>query len=153
MTTTSRLGVAVGLSARRRKLELFWLGLAALTIDLDAAVVDVTLPPLVRALGASTRPLQGIVGRSPLAVAAVFLAVVPVAAVVAVMTELWVPASRDPNAPRLDFLGLALSTAMIGTLVFTIIEAPEVGWLAARSVAGFTFAAVLLVVFVRWERR
>src|SRR3954463_11357265 len=79
----------------------------------------------------------------------VFVAVVPVAAVVAVMTVLWVPTSRDPNTPRLDFLGLALSTAMIGTLVFTIIEAPEVGWLAGRSVAGFIVAAVLLVVFVR----
>src|SRR5213079_3404637 len=42
---------------------------------------------------------------------------------------------------------------MIGTLVFTIIEAPEVGWLAGRSVAGFAVVAVLLVVFVRWERR
>jgi EmrB/QacA subfamily drug resistance transporter len=83
----------------------------------------------------------------------VFLAVVPVAAVVAVMTVLWVPTSRDPNTPRLDFVGLALSTAMIGTLVFTIIEAPEVGWLAGRSIAGFIVAAVLLVVFVRWERR
>jgi EmrB/QacA subfamily drug resistance transporter len=83
----------------------------------------------------------------------VFLAVVPVAAVVAIMTVLWVPTSRDPSTPRLDFVGLALSTATIGTLVFTIIEAPEVGWLAGRSVAGFIVAAVLLVVFVRWERR
>jgi EmrB/QacA subfamily drug resistance transporter len=82
----------------------------------------------------------------------VFLAVVPVAAVVAVMTVLWVPSSRDPNTPRLDLVGLALSTAMIGTLVFTIIEAPEVGWLAGRSLAGFIVAAGLLVVFVRWER-
>src|SRR5438093_5686659 len=47
----------------------------------------------------------------------VFLALVPVAAVVAALTALWVPTSRDPNAPRLDLLGLALSTAAIGTLV------------------------------------
>lgn len=83
----------------------------------------------------------------------IFLAVVPVAAVVAVMTVLWVPTSRDPGTPRLDLVGLALSTATIGTLVFTIIEAPEVGWLAGRSLAGFAVVAVLLVVFVRWERR
>src|SRR3954454_9524576 len=83
----------------------------------------------------------------------VFLALVPVAAVVAALTALWVPTSRDPNAPRLDLPGLGLSTAAIGTLVFTIIEAPEVGWLAARTLAGFTVAAILLVVFVRWERR
>src|SRR4051794_8953141 len=83
----------------------------------------------------------------------VFVALVPVAAVVAVMTVLWVPTSRDPNTPRLDRLGLAMSTAMIGTLVFTIIEAPEVGWLSGRSLVGFTIVAVLLVGFVRWERR
>src|SRR5205823_12878268 len=39
----------------------------------------------------------------------VFLALVPVAAVVAALTVLWVPSSRDPNTPRLDLLGLALS--------------------------------------------
>jgi EmrB/QacA subfamily drug resistance transporter len=82
----------------------------------------------------------------------VFLAVVPVAAVVAAMTALWVPTSRDPNTPRLDLMGLTLSTAAIGTLVFTIIEAPEVGWLAGRTLAGFAVAAVMLAIFVRWER-
>jgi EmrB/QacA subfamily drug resistance transporter len=82
----------------------------------------------------------------------VFAALVPVAAVVAVMTVRWVPTSRDPSTPPLDLLGLGMSTAMIGTLVFTIIEAPDVGWLTGRSLAGFVIAAVLLVVFVRWER-
>src|SRR5690349_6954326 len=47
----------------------------------------------------------------------VFLAVIPVAAVVAALTVLWVPTSRDPSTPRLDLPGLALSTAVIGTLV------------------------------------
>lgn len=83
----------------------------------------------------------------------VFAALAPVAAVVAAMTALWVPTSRDPNTPRLDFMGLAISTATIGTLVFTIIEAPEAGWLTGRTLAGFTIAAVLLAMFVRWERR
>ena len=44
----------------------------------------------------------------------VFLAVVPVAAVVAVLTVLWVPTSRDPDTPRLDVVGLVMSTATIG---------------------------------------
>jgi hypothetical protein len=50
-------------------------------------------------------------------------------------------------------LGLSLSIAAIGTLVFTIIEAPEVGWLTGQTLGGFAVAAVLLVVFVAWERR
>jgi predicted MFS family arabinose efflux permease len=38
-------------------------------------------------------------------------------------------------------------------LVFTIIEAPEWGWLSARTITGFAVAAVLLAVFVRMELR
>jgi EmrB/QacA subfamily drug resistance transporter len=83
----------------------------------------------------------------------VFAALVPVAAVVAAMAALWVPTSRDPNTPRLDLLGLVMSTAAIGTLVFTIIEAPEVGWLTGRTLGSFAVAAGVLAVFVRWERR
>jgi EmrB/QacA subfamily drug resistance transporter len=82
----------------------------------------------------------------------VFLALVPVAAVVAALVAWRVPTSRDPQAPRLDLAGLTLSTAAIGMLVFTIIEAPEVGWAADRTVAGFAAAAVLLMLFVAWER-
>src|SRR6476646_628481 len=73
----------------------------------------------------------------------VFAALVPVAAVVAALTVLWVPSSRDPNTPRLDLAGLAMSTAAIGTLVFTIIEAPEVGWLTGRTLASFALVAGL----------
>ena len=83
----------------------------------------------------------------------VFLALVPVVAIVAALVAWDVPTSRDPHAPRLDVGGLVLSTAAIGTLVFTIIEAPDAGWAAGRSVAGFASAAVLLAVFVWWERR
>src|SRR5262249_21484759 len=83
----------------------------------------------------------------------VFLALVPVAAIVAALVAWVVPTSRDPHAPRFDCGGLVLSTAAIGTLVYTIIEAPDAGWSSVRSVVGFATAAVLLAVFVWWERR
>src|SRR5438067_797390 len=57
------------------------------------------------------------------------------------------------DAYALVFAGLGLSTAAIAALVFTIIEAPEVGWAAGRSLAGFGAAAVLFAVFVGWEQR
>ena len=38
-------------------------------------------------------------------------------------------------------------------LVFTIIEAPDYGWGAARSLSGFAASAVLLAAFIGWERR
>src|SRR5262245_39466218 len=83
----------------------------------------------------------------------VFLALVPVAAIVAALVAWVVPTSRDPHAPRFDRGGLVLSTAAIGTLVYTIIEAPDAGWSSVRSVVGFATAAVLFAVFVWWERR
>lgn len=83
----------------------------------------------------------------------VFLAMTPIALVALVLVALAVPASRDPAVPRLDKLGLGLSTAGLGTLVFTIIEAPDRGWTTPRTVIGFALAAAILVVFVVVERR
>jgi hypothetical protein len=38
-------------------------------------------------------------------------------------------------------------------LIYTIIEAPNQGWSAGISIAGFAAAAVLLAAFIGWERR
>ena len=65
----------------------------------------------------------------------------------------YVPTSRDPHAPRTDRAGFALSTATIGLLVYTIIEAPDHGWGSARTLGGFALTAVLAAAFVAWERR
>ncbi|HYF25901.1 MAG TPA: MFS transporter, partial [Baekduia sp.] len=67
---------------------------------------------------------------------------------------LWlVPDSRDPSVPKLDLLGLALSTAGLGTLVWTIIEAPDRGWGSTATTTGFLAAGVVLAAFALWERR
>ena len=55
----------------------------------------------------------------------IFFAMAPVAAIAGVLVAGYVPTSRDPRAPRTDRAGFALSTATIGLLVYTIIEAPE----------------------------
>src|ERR1700722_16093984 len=58
----------------------------------------------------------------------IFFAMAPIAAVAGVLAARYVPTSRDPHATRTDRGGFALSTAMIGLLVYTIIEAPNHGW-------------------------
>jgi len=78
---------------------------------------------------------------------------VPVAAVGAGLVALYVPTSRDPEAPPIDLAGFALSTATIGLLVYTIIEGPSQGWESTRTIAGFALTAVLGAVFAAWERR
>jgi EmrB/QacA subfamily drug resistance transporter len=82
----------------------------------------------------------------------VFVVMAPVAAVTFLGGVLFVPTSRDPATPPVDVAGLALSTLAIGTLVFTIIEAPEQGWTAPVTTGGFALAAAATAVFVAWER-
>jgi Arabinose efflux permease len=83
----------------------------------------------------------------------VFWALVPLALLAALAAFLVVPESRDPQVPRLDLAGLALSVAMLGMLTYTIIEGPEHGWRSAQTLGGFALSAVLLVAFVGVERR
>jgi EmrB/QacA subfamily drug resistance transporter len=85
--------------------------------------------------------------------AAIFIAMAPVAAVAAAAVALAVPASKYPDAAAVDIPGLVLSSVTMALLVFTIIEAPAYGWTAARTLAGFISAAVLLAAFIVWERR
>ncbi|MCB0876091.1 MAG: MFS transporter [Solirubrobacterales bacterium] len=84
---------------------------------------------------------------------AAFWMKLPLAAAAFALVLAVVPESGDPGRPRIDRLGLALSTTGVFALVFTIIEAPEYGWLAGRTIAGFAVALVTLVAFAAWEAR
>jgi EmrB/QacA subfamily drug resistance transporter len=83
----------------------------------------------------------------------VFFALAPIAALGLLLVAVSVPSSRDPEAPPADRPGLALSTAAMAILIYTIIEAPNQGWAGARSIGGFALAAALLLAFIAWERR
>lgn len=82
----------------------------------------------------------------------VFWALVPLALVAAALGFRLVPESRDRSVPALDLRGLALSIALLGVLVYTVIEAPEWGWGSATTVTGFAVALALAVAFVVAER-
>src|SRR5437763_54447 len=84
---------------------------------------------------------------------AIFFAMTPVAVLAGALVAGYVPTSRDPNAPRTDRAGFALSTAMVALLVYTIIEAPNHGWGSARTLGSFALTAMLAAAFVAWERR
>jgi EmrB/QacA subfamily drug resistance transporter len=83
----------------------------------------------------------------------IFFAMAPIAAVAGVLAARYVPTSRDPQATSTDRAGFALSTAMIGLLVYTIIEAPGYGWGSTRTLGSLALTAVLAAAFVAWERR
>lgn len=84
---------------------------------------------------------------------AIFMVNIPIALLAILGGILFVPPSRDPNAPRVDVPGLLLSAVGITTLVYTVIEAPTWGWTSPRAATGFATAAAILVGFALWERR
>src|SRR5213079_99807 len=83
----------------------------------------------------------------------IFYAMAPISVLAGIFVAGYVPTSRDPRAPRLDRAGFVLSTAMIGLLVYTIIEAPTYGWGSARTVASFALTALLAAGFAIREMR
>ncbi len=107
----------------------------------------------VTGLGVAVGPVTGGLLLAHFGWPSVFVALVPVALLALAATWAWVPESSDPSAARLDPPGLLLSSAAIGVLVYTIIEAPARGWSSPASLAGFVAAAALVAGFVAVERR
>ena len=75
------------------------------------------------------------------------------AAIAGILSARFVPSSRDERSPRTDRAGFALSTVMIGLVVYTIIEAPNHGWGSARTLGDFALAGLVAAAFVIWEWR
>ena len=82
----------------------------------------------------------------------IFFAMAPIAALAGFLVARYVPTSRDPHAAPIDRAGFALSTATVGLLVYTIIEAPNHGWGSARTIGSFALTALLAAAFVARER-
>ena len=83
----------------------------------------------------------------------VFLFMVPIAVVVGALIAWVVPSSKDPAAPPIDWRGLLLSSAGMGTLVFGIIQAPNWGWGSGRSLAVIAAGFAVLAAFINVERK
>jgi EmrB/QacA subfamily drug resistance transporter len=81
----------------------------------------------------------------------VFLVNVPIVIVALVLGAVFIPTSKDPNPHGLDFPGLGLSIAMVGLLVYTVIEGPHRGWLSVETLASFAGTLVLLAAFIKRE--
>jgi hypothetical protein len=64
-----------------------------------------------------------------------------------------VPESRDPAAGPADPVGVALSIAGLGSLIYGVIEAPSRGWTDPVTLTAFAVAVVILAGFGWWELR
>jgi EmrB/QacA subfamily drug resistance transporter len=83
----------------------------------------------------------------------VFLVNPPVCLVVLFALFRLLPADGPRHRGRLDVIGAVLLTAAMLLLVYTIVEAPNKGWGAGRTVGGLIGAGVLLLVFAGFEAR
>jgi MFS transporter, DHA2 family, multidrug resistance protein len=83
----------------------------------------------------------------------VFLINLPVVAVALLVVAFVMPESRSTARPRLDPVGVVLSTAGLVVLTYGVIEAGDDGWGDRNALAFVAAGLVILVGFVGWERR
>jgi EmrB/QacA subfamily drug resistance transporter len=85
----------------------------------------------------------------------VFFLPVPIALVTLLAAIRLVPAEerQAPRSRSFDLAGAVTLTAAMLLLVYTVVEAPEVGWATARTLGSFAGVAAILAVFVAIERR
>ena len=84
----------------------------------------------------------------------VLLVIVPFASACAMLGGCWLPRDPAPQAGRSFDLGGCLTVTLGGSLlVTTLVQGPEWGWLAPRTLGCLLLSAVLLGAFVQIEQR
>jgi EmrB/QacA subfamily drug resistance transporter len=83
----------------------------------------------------------------------VFLVNVPIAVAGLVAATWLVPDSRNDAALAPDLVGVVMSIAGIGLLLWAIIEGPTQGWSSAEVIGTGAAGIVVLGLFTLWERR
>src|SRR4029077_13184309 len=84
---------------------------------------------------------------------AVFYVNVPIGIAALAITVVNVAESRDPNATRADWPGVATFSAALFMLVLALLRGNASGWGSGSIVSPLVGAAVLLAAFVQIERR
>ena len=107
----------------------------------------------VSGLGVAIGPTAGGWLLEHFAWSAIFLVNLPLVAVALLTGRRLVPASAAPGAPRLDVGGALLSVIALASLTWTVIEAPNHGWLSSTTLAAALLSATAVAAFVTWQRR
>ena len=83
----------------------------------------------------------------------IFMVNLPIVALALVAGRLVVPPSRNPNPQALDPIGLVASVAGVVAVVYAVIEAPNYGWLSARTIGIAAAGVAILAGWVAFELR
>ena len=116
----------------------------AQAVGVWAAVVGVSM-----ALG----PVIGGVLVTSVGWRSIFWINIPVGVAAIVLTLRFIPESRAPRARRIDGVGQALVIALLASLTYGIIEAPDRGWGSPVIVTAFVVCLMSLIALIRWEGR
>ena len=82
----------------------------------------------------------------------VFLINVPVVVLALIAVTVLLPESRSEHKPTVDVLGVVLSSAGLTGLTYGFIKAGQDGWTDTVALAAIAAGAVVLGLFVAWER-
>src|ERR687891_572538 len=83
----------------------------------------------------------------------IFYLNVPVGIAAIAVTYLKLRETRDPNATRVDWAGVATFSASLFLLVFALVRGNDEGWGSTLIVSLFAGSALLMAAFVAVERR
>jgi EmrB/QacA subfamily drug resistance transporter len=83
----------------------------------------------------------------------IFYLNVPIGAAAIAITYLKLRESRDPNATRVDWAGVATFSAALFGLVLALVRGNDEGWGSSLIVSLFAGSAALLAAFIAIERR
>ena len=75
----------------------------------------------------------------------------PIVIAAIVLTALFVPESKSDRGRRFDPVGQLLIIVGLATIVFAIIEGPQLGWGSPLTIGAFILGVVALVAFVPYE--
>ena len=83
----------------------------------------------------------------------VFWLNVPVIIVTLILGLFLVPNSKDEQQRPIDLVGSLLSMAALISILYAIIEAPNVGWTSLETLGIGALGLLFVFVFIQWERK
>jgi EmrB/QacA subfamily drug resistance transporter len=136
---------------------------AAIVMPLSLTILTTAFPPRRRGLivgiygglaglAVASGPLVGGVVTESLGWKWVFWLNVPIGLLATALGLRLLPESHGV-AQRLDLVGVALVTSGVVAMVWSLVRGNDVGWSSPQILGAFLAGCVLLLAFVRWQRR
>ena len=102
----------------------------------------------VSGLGVAAGPVTGGFLLAHFTWSSVFIVNLPLVVIALVAGHWLVPPSKAPGARRLDLIGATLSVAALTALTYTLIQAPDAGWLSVATGIRAALSALLGAAFI-----